>query len=56
MGYNISKLSLLMLDHDIKLKTTRKDSDIEAVLDSIDKTAYEMINETNFIPKKSYTD
>ena len=53
MGYNISKLSLLMLDHDVKIKTTRKDSDIEAVLESIDKTAYEMIHETNFIPKKN---
>ena len=40
MGYTISKLSLLMLDHDIKIKTTRQKNDIDKVLESIDKTAY----------------
>ena len=52
-GYNVSKLSLLMLDHDKKIETTRKESDISYVLESIDKTAYEMIHETNFLPKKN---
>ncbi|MBP5468850.1 MAG: PD-(D/E)XK nuclease family protein, partial [Candidatus Riflebacteria bacterium] len=51
MGYKISKLSLLMLDHDIKIKTSRKESDIDAVLETIDRTAYDMIHETSFIPK-----
>ncbi len=53
LGYNISKLSLLMLDNDLKMKTTRQESDIPVVLESIDKTAYEMLHETNFIPKKN---
>ena len=52
-GYDISKLSLLMLDHDKKIETTRKESDISHVLESIDKTAYEMLHETNFLPKKN---
>ena len=42
-----------MLDNDLKMKTTRQESDIPVVLESIDKTAYEMLHETNFIPKKN---
>ncbi len=53
MGYNISKLSLLMLDHDVKIKTTRVKKDIDNVLEVIDKTAYKMIHEQNFEPKKN---
>ena len=42
-----------MLDHDKKIETTRKESDISYVLESIDKTAYEMLHETTFAPKKN---
>lgn len=47
----ISKLSLLMLDFDVKLETTRTRDSIPKVIEAIDKTAYEMIHETEFAPK-----
>lgn len=53
LGYKISRLSLLMLESDTKMKTTRTDKEIEKVLDFIDKTAYEMINATEFPRKKN---
>ncbi|NCB37533.1 MAG: hypothetical protein EOM80_02080 [Erysipelotrichia bacterium] len=53
LGLKISKLSLLMLDHDVKLVTTRKREDIQKVVEAVDKTAYEMIHETEFKPRKN---
>ena len=51
MGLKISKLSLLMLDHDKKIETFRSRENIPHVIESIDKTAYEMLTETEFKPK-----
>lgn len=45
LGLKISKLSLLMLDHDVKIETRRTREDIPLVVETIDKTAYEMIHE-----------
>ncbi len=53
LGLKISKLSLLMLDHDVKLETRRTRDDIPKVVETIDKTAYEMINEKEFAPRKN---
>jgi RecB family exonuclease len=53
LGLKISKLSLLMLDHDCKIETTRVRDDIPKVIESVDKTAYAMINETEFKPRKN---
>lgn len=52
-GLKISKLSLLMLDHDVKLVTTRTRDSIPKVIEAVDKTAYEMIHETEFKPTKN---
>lgn len=52
-GLKISKLSLLMLDHDCKIETTRTRDDIPKVVESIDKTAYAMIHEKEFKPIKN---
>ena len=51
MGLKISKLSLLMLDHDKKIETFRSRENIPHVIEAIDKTAYEMLTETEFKPK-----
>ncbi len=53
LGLKISKLSLLMLDHDVKLETRRTRDDIPKVVETIDKTAYEMIHEKEFAPRKN---
>lgn len=53
LGLKVSKLSLLMLDHDKKIETTRNHDDIPSVIEAIDKTAYDMIHETEFAPKKN---
>lgn len=53
LGLKISKLSLLMLDFDVKLETTRTRDSIPKVIETIDKTAYEMINEKEFAPRKN---
>ena len=53
MGYDISKLALLMLIHDTTIETKRLKNDIPDVLESIDRTAYEMIHEEIFPPKKN---
>lgn len=53
LGLKISKLSLLMLDHDVKLETRRTRDSIPKVVESIDKTAYAMIHETEFAPLKN---
>ena len=53
LGLKISKLSLLMLDHDCKLETSRTRDDIPKVIEAVDKTAYEMIHETEFAPRKN---
>lgn len=53
LGLKISKLSLLMLDHDCKIETTRSRDSIPKVIEAIDKTAYEMIHETEFRPIKN---
>ena len=53
LGLKISKLSLLMLDHDCKIETTRTRDDIPKVIESVDKTAYQMIHETEFKPTKN---
>lgn len=53
LGLKISKLSLLMLDHDVKLETTRTRDSIPKVVETIDKTAYEMIHEKEFAPRKN---
>jgi RecB family exonuclease len=53
LGLKISKLSLLMLDHDCKIETTRTRDDIPKVIESVDKTAYAMIHETEFTPTKN---
>jgi putative RecB family exonuclease len=51
MGYDISKLALLMLNHDTTIETKRLKNDIPDVLETIDRTAYEMIHEEIFPPK-----
>lgn len=53
LGLKISKLSLLMLDHDVKIETRRTRDDIPKVVETIDKTAYEMIHEKEFAPRKN---
>ncbi|PKL40189.1 MAG: hypothetical protein CVV41_20485 [Candidatus Riflebacteria bacterium HGW-Riflebacteria-1] len=53
LGLKISKLSLLMLDHDVKVETTRTRDSIPKVIETIDKTAYEMIHEKDFLPRKN---
>ena len=53
MNLKISRLSLLMLDHDCKIETTRTRDSIPKVIESIDKTAYAMINEKEFKPRKN---
>ena len=53
LGLKISKLSLLMLDHDVKIETRRTREDIPLVVETIDKTAYEMIHEKEFAPRKN---
>ena len=53
MGYDISKLALLMLNHDTTIETKRLKNDIPDVLETIDRTAYEMIHEEIFPPKKN---
>lgn len=53
LGLKISKLSLLMLDHDVKLETRRTRDSIAKVVETIDKTAYEMIHEQEFAPRKN---
>jgi RecB family exonuclease len=53
LGLKISKLSLLMLDHDVKIETTRTRESIAKVVETIDKTAYEMIHEKEFTPRKN---
>jgi hypothetical protein len=53
LGLKISKLSVLMLDHDCKIETTRTREDIPKVIESVDKTAYDMIHETEFRPTKN---
>ncbi len=53
LGLKISKLSLLMLDHDCKVETTRTRDSIPKVIETIDKTAYEMIHEKDFLPRKN---
>ncbi len=53
MDLKISKLSLFMLDHDKKIETTRKRADIQKVVEHVDETAYRMINEKEFLPKKN---
>lgn len=53
LGLKISKLSLLMLDHDCKIETTRSRESIPKLIDTIDKTAYEMIHEKEFRPIKN---
>ncbi len=53
LGLKISKLSLLMLDHDVKMETHRTREDIPKVVETIDSTAYEMIHEKEFAPRKN---
>ncbi len=53
LGLKISKLSLLMLDHDCKIETTRNRDSIAKVIETVDKTAYAMIHETEFKPTKN---
>ncbi|RCK78345.1 MAG: hypothetical protein OZSIB_1587 [Candidatus Ozemobacter sibiricus] len=53
LGLKISKLSLFMLDHDVKITTTRTRDDIPKVVEKVDETAYAMINEKEFAPKKN---
>lgn len=53
LGLKISKLSLLMLDFDCKIETTRTRDSIPKVIETIDKTAYEMIHEKDFLPRKN---
>ena len=53
LGLKISKLSLLMLDHDKKIETTRNTDDIPSLIEAIDKTAYQMLNEKEYHPRKN---
>ncbi|GAB4275032.1 MAG: hypothetical protein Kow0029_15820 [Candidatus Rifleibacteriota bacterium] len=53
LGLKISKLSLLMLDFDVKIETTRTRDDIPKVIETVDKTAYAMIHEKDFLPRKN---
>ncbi|NLI79935.1 MAG: PD-(D/E)XK nuclease family protein [Candidatus Riflebacteria bacterium] len=53
LGLKISKLSLFMLDHDAKITTTRTREDVPKVVEQVDKTAYAMINEKEFAPRKN---
>jgi len=53
LGMKISRLSLFMLDHDKKISTTRTRADIPMVVEKVDETAFAMINEKEFAPKKN---
>jgi len=53
MNLKISKLSLFMLNHDKKITTIRTRDDIPHVVERIDETAYQMLNEKEFAPKKN---
>ena len=53
MKLNVSKLSLLMLDHDKKIITKRQQEEIPNVIQTIDNIAYDMLHETQFLPKKN---
>ncbi|HOY68787.1 MAG TPA: PD-(D/E)XK nuclease family protein [Candidatus Ozemobacteraceae bacterium] len=53
MGLRISKLSLFMLDHDVKIETTRTRESIKKVVEHVDEVAWRMINEKEFRPKKN---
>ncbi len=48
---DISKLSLIMLDHNVKLETSRSPSIVKDLIETIDGTALQMINEKDFLPK-----
>ena len=52
-GLDIKKLSLLMLEHNEKLETSRSSSDSNNVIDYIDKVAQTIMQETDYLPKKN---